>query len=158
MNTSSSTTDRAVLPEEAKSKYKCDHCDFESKSLRGLKTHIGHKHKELEDLEIIRETHSQDKSLELLENGKDRDELSLPLANSTINEEETVIQPIILKMQENGLAKVELVAPNETPPAKVLHTKLGIGTSPEHAKFEDKNCIKYSFEKGKFLIEIFQAK
>ena len=91
-----------------------------------------------------------------MENGKDRDELSLPLANSTINKEDTAIQPIILKMQENGFAKLELAAPNETPHPK--HPKLGIGTSPEHAKFEDKNCIKDSFERGKFLIEIFQAK
>ena len=112
----------------------------------------------IEDLETICKSQCHIKTLELLENFKDRDELSLPLANSTINEEETVIQPIILKMQENGLAKVELAAPHETPPAKVLHPKLGIGTSPEHAKFEDKNCIQYSFEKGKFLIEIFQAK
>ena len=27
-------------------KYKCDHCMFEAKSVRGLKTHIGHMHKD----------------------------------------------------------------------------------------------------------------
>ena len=27
-------------------KYKCDHCTFEAKSVRGLKTHIGHMHKD----------------------------------------------------------------------------------------------------------------
>ena len=29
-------------------KYKCDHCSFEAKSARGLKTHIGHMHKDQE--------------------------------------------------------------------------------------------------------------
>lgn len=45
VNTSSSPTGKAVLPEQAKNEFKCDYCDFESKSQRGLKTHIGHKHK-----------------------------------------------------------------------------------------------------------------
>ena len=29
-------------------KYKCDHCLFEAKSKRGLKTHMGHMHKDQE--------------------------------------------------------------------------------------------------------------
>ena len=43
-------------------------------------------------------------------------------------------------MEEIGLSKVELAGPNKTQPAKVVHTKLGIGTSPEYSKFEDKKC------------------
>ena len=31
-------------------KYKCDHCSFEAKSTRGLKTHRGHMHKDAEKL------------------------------------------------------------------------------------------------------------
>ena len=31
-------------------KYKCDHCSFEAKSARGLKTHKGHMHKDQDNL------------------------------------------------------------------------------------------------------------
>ena len=37
-------------------KYKCDHCMFEAKSMRGIKTHSGHMHKDLE--ETVESTHA----------------------------------------------------------------------------------------------------
>ena len=59
---------------------------------------MGHKNTELEILEIICKTNFPDKSLELLDNGRDRENLSLPLAKSTINKEDTVFQPITPKI------------------------------------------------------------
>ena len=58
--------------------------------------------------------------------------------------------PIILKMEENRYAKVELAGSNETKPAKVLHAKLSIGTSPESSKFEGKKCKGSVLKKGRF--------
>ena len=37
-------------------KYKCDHCMFEAKSMRGIKTHTGHMHKDLK--ETVESTHA----------------------------------------------------------------------------------------------------
>ena len=44
----------AALSPEKKKKFKCDQCNFESESQRGLKVHIGRSHK---DLEVLREEH-----------------------------------------------------------------------------------------------------
>ena len=63
-------------------------------------------------------------------------------------------EPVVLEMQDNGLAKV-LIAPDQSPPTQVFHPKLGIGTAPSFSKVQDKNCIMYTFKKGKFNIEIF---
>ena len=49
-----------------KKKFKCDQCDFESESQRGLKVHIGRNHK---DTEVLREEHEV--SLVLSEPGGD---------------------------------------------------------------------------------------
>ena len=57
-------------------------------------THTGHRHKDLEDIEMVHEPEPKDKSLELVVTVEDRDELSLPLANSTLNMEETVTEPM----------------------------------------------------------------
>ena len=69
-------------------------------------------------------------------------------------------------MQDNGLSKLEMIDPDETPPSKVIHPKLGLGTSPRAVLVEDsdsplvvgmhdkKTHIEYTFEKGKFLIKI----
>ena len=51
---------------------------------------MGHKHRDLEDIEMVRDPELTDKSLELVETAEDREELSLPLANSTIKMEEAV--------------------------------------------------------------------
>ena len=34
------------ITSEKKSKFKCEYCEFEAKSPKGLKTHEGHKHKD----------------------------------------------------------------------------------------------------------------
>ena len=44
----------ASSPEKKKTKFKCDQCNFESESQRGLKVHIGRSHK---DPEVLREEH-----------------------------------------------------------------------------------------------------
>ena len=33
-------------------------------------------------------------------------------------------------MQDNGQSKLEMIDPDETPPSKVMHPKLGLGNSP----------------------------
>ena len=69
-------------------------------------------------------------------------------------------------MQNNVLSTLEMIDPNETPPSKVIHLKLGLGTSPRAVLVEDsdsplvvgmqdkKTHIEYTFNKGKFLIKI----
>ena len=66
-------------------------------------------------------------------------------------------------MQDNGLSKLEMIDPDETPPSKVIHPKLGLGTSPRGVLVEDshtplvigmqdkKTHIEYTFDKGKLL-------
>ena len=63
-------------------------------------------------------------------------------------------EPVVLEMQDNGLAKV-VIAPDQSPPTQVFHPKLEIGTAPSLSKFQGKKCIMYTFKKGKFYIEIF---
>ena len=75
-------------------------------------------------------------------------------------------EPITLSMQDNGLSKLEMIDPDETQPSKVIHPKLGLGTSPRGVLVEDwhtplvigmqdkKTHIEYTFDKGKFLIKI----
>ena len=62
MNTgkNDTVTDKDVMLEHVQSKYKCAQCDFESKYKRCLKTHLGHKHKDPEDIERVREPESKD--------------------------------------------------------------------------------------------------
>ena len=59
--------------------------------------------------------------------------------------------PVTLKLQDNGFAKDVVVSPDEPPPSKVLHPKLGIGTNPRYSKSQDKDCIMYIFHKGNFF-------
>ena len=75
---------------------------------------------------------------------------------SQVDEEEIMEDIVTLEMQDNGLAKIKIRASNETPPEKVLHPNLGVGTQPTYAKFQEKNCVQYNFEKGKFMIEVFE--
>ena len=56
-------------------------------------------------------------------------------------------------MEKNRYAKVELAGSNETKPAKVLHAKLSIGTSPEYSKFEGKKCKGSVLKKGRFWLK-----
>ena len=75
--------------------------------------------------------------------------------HEVVNEKKAA-EPVILEMQDNGFAKV-VIAPEQSPPLQVFHPKLGIGTAPSYSKFKDKNCITYTFKKGKFHIEIFNC-
>ena len=79
-----------VMTEHVQSPFKCAQYDFESKSHNDLKNHIGHTHRDLEDIEMVCDPELKDKSLELVETAEDREELLLPLANSTIKMEEAV--------------------------------------------------------------------
>ena len=65
-------------------------------------------------------------------------------------------EPTILGMQENSFSKLEMIDPNEPPPLKVIHPRLGLGTSPRRC--EDKTHIEYSFATGKFGIKIVPIK
>ena len=78
--------------------------------------------------------------------------------NNTVHKSnKTEEGPIIIEIQDNGFAKIEVIA-DETPPAKVHHPALGIGTTPRYEMFKDKTYIKYIFEAGKFPIEVFFIK
>ena len=105
---------------------KCDQCDYTNVGKKGLKQHIRMKHRLLQ-------------------------------VDGTNDSEEEIMEDIVtLEMQDNGLAKIKISASNETPPEKVLHPNLGVGTQPTYAKFQEKNCVQYNFEKGKFMIEVFE--
>ena len=58
-------TDKDVMQDHVKSQIKCSHCDFESNLQIGIRTHMGHKHKDLENIEIVREPETANKSFEL---------------------------------------------------------------------------------------------
>ena len=51
-------------------------------------------------------------------------------------------------------SKLEMIDSDETPPSKVIYPKLGLGTSPRAVTDKEKKKVEYSFDKGKFLIEI----
>ena len=51
---------------------------------------MGHKHRDLKYIEMVRDPELKDKSLELVETAEDREELSLPLTNFTIKMEGAV--------------------------------------------------------------------
>ena len=73
--------------------------------------------------------------------------------NEFVNPKEET-EAVVLEMQDIGLAQV-VIAPDQSPPTQVFHPKLGIRTAPSFSKVQDKNCIMYTFKKGKFNIEIF---
>ena len=122
------------------SPFRCDQCDYSTKTSRGLKMHVSKQHK-------ISQLDGGDEVLE-------RDISDKPE------------EPIIIFMQDNGLSKLEIIYPDETPPTQVIHPKLGLGTSPRAVLVEDsdsplvvgmqdkKTHMEYTFDKGKFLIKI----
>ena len=116
------------------STFKWDQCEFNTKTSRGLKMHVSKQHK-------ISQLDGENEALE----------------NDISNKSE---DPTILGMQENGLSKLEMIDPDDTPPSKVIHPKLGLGTSPSAViGIEDKNThIEYSFDDGKFWIKIVPIK
>ena len=69
-------------------------------------------------------------------------------------------------MEDNGLSKLEMIGPDETPPSKVILPMLGLGTSPRAVlvknsdsplvvgMHEKKTHIEYTFDNGKVLIKL----
>ena len=112
------------------SSFMCDQCDYSTRTSRGLKMHVSKQHQ-------ISQLDGEDEVLE----------------NSISDKQE---EPIILGMHENGFSKLEMIDPNEPPPSKVIHPRLGLGTSPR--RHEDKTHIEYSFATGKFGIKIVPIK
>ena len=60
---------------------------------------MGHKHRDLEDFYMVCDLDLKEQSLQMLETAEERDELLLPLANSTINMGEPVTEPINSRMK-----------------------------------------------------------
>ena len=112
------------------STFRCDQCDYYTRTSRGLKMHVSKQHK-------ISQLDGEDEVLE--DSISDKPE-----------------EPTILGMQENGFSKLEMIDSDETPPSKVIHPRLGLGTSPR--RHEDKTHIEYSFATGKFGIKIVPTK
>ena len=77
--------------EESSQDFKCEHCEKTFTSKQGVTIHIGHKHKDLKKTEVQRSEVS-DNSLNMSEVNEERENISLPLANSTINAEEEGIK------------------------------------------------------------------
>ena len=59
-------------------------------------------------------------------------------------------------MQDNYIIQLEMNTFDDTPPSKVVHPRLVLGTTPRaKTRWEDqKKCILYAFKDGDFLIEI----
>ena len=83
-----------------------------------------------------------------------KEETVLQHSTESNKTEEEIVNP---KLQDNGFARLEVNA-DETPPLRVFHPKLGFGTNPRYSTFKDKNCVEYTFKKGKFSIEVFPSK
>ena len=75
-----STASVTISPTVVESNFKCDLCDFETTTQKGLNTNRGHKHR----AEQLREE-EQNISLDLSLTSEDRDD-SFPAANSTIKD------------------------------------------------------------------------
>ena len=118
----------------------CDICGHTTKTENGMKLHRKNKH-ELSQI---------DRNTSVMQPEPEEDTVQKHSAGSNDKEED----PLVLEMQDNGLARIKLIT-DGTPPPKVLHAKLGVGTNPRQSKLKDKNCIEYVFEKGKFAIEVF---
>ena len=63
---------------------KCEHCEKAFSSKQGLSIHIGNKDLKKPEVQF---SETLDSSLNMSEVNEDRDNISLPLANSTINAE-----------------------------------------------------------------------
>ena len=172
-----SSADNDVMPQEVQSQVKCAICGFDSKSQRGLRTHMGHKHKDLKESEILREDNSKDKSLDLSETKRDRDELSLPLANSTLHEEPSQAE-VEIDDDATELVTDKGTSPegetlkedifmlnldleywtwpqNKPPPLKVHHPQEGLGISPNlYTDALGFDQISYRFKTG--VCDVFE--
>ena len=68
-----------------------------------------------------------------------------------------VEEPVIFKMPENGYAEIKQIAPGETPPARVYHSELGIGSDPSRTKWGVRVWIEYVFEVDNVEMEMYQV-
>ena len=116
-----------------------------------MKVHKGTKHKETQQPEQFR-AESLDHSLTLTPFKEPREEYSEE-ANSVKKEEE----PVIFKMLDNGYAETKKIAHGETPPARVYHPELGIGSKPRQTKWGDRVWIEYVFEVYNVEMEMYQV-
>ena len=133
--------------------FNCDICEYVTSMKCGVLTHKGHKHKE----EVHKEDENESLEISVVIEEREEDINYLLLANSTFDETETELvgnDPLRLKLQENGFAKI-VISPDSPLPKLVLHPKLGIGKIPRLTKVQEKKCVEYTFEKGTFAIEIF---
>ena len=131
--------------------FQCDKCNFTSNSDHGVKVHKGTKHKETQQPEQFR-AESLDHSLTLTPVKEPKEEYSEE-TNSLKKEEE----PVIFKMLDNGYAETKKIAHGETPPARVYHPELGIGSKPRQTKWGDRVWIEYVFEVDNVEMEMYQV-
>ena len=59
---------------------------------------------------------------------------------------------------DSGHAETKVLAPGDTPPARVLHPKLGIGTKPRQTEWRDTIWIEYIFESSNVQMEMYKYK
>ena len=78
-----------------------------------------------------------------------------PEKSPDINEEEA---PVIFMLLDSGHAETKVLAPGDTPPARVLHPKLGIGTKPRQTEWRDTIWIEYIFESSNVQMEMYKYK
>ena len=70
------------MPGHQETDFMCEYCDKSFKSLRGLKTHMGHIHRDIQKPEKVR-NEDVNTSLEISHASDEREEIPHPLANST---------------------------------------------------------------------------
>ena len=79
--TASSTSQPSQSPGRNEKQFKCDQCDFSSESQRGLKVHMGRRHKEPETLR--KEKHEESFNLSLQSEDRDHDVSLVDAGNSS---------------------------------------------------------------------------
>ena len=63
---------------------------------------------------------------------------------------------VIFKLLDSGYAETKLLAVGETPPERVIHPTLGVGTKPRQTEFQDNVWIEYIFETSNVQMEMFK--
>ena len=89
------------------STFKCDQCDFNTKTSFGLKLHVSKQHK-ISQLDGEPEV----------------------VSNELSDKHAEYEDQVILSMKDNGFSKLEMLDPDEPPPSEVVHPRLGIGRNP----------------------------
>jgi hypothetical protein len=82
--TASSTSQPSQSPGQNEKQFKCDQCEFSSESQRGLKVHMGRRHKDLQLPETLRaEEHEESLNLSLQSEDRDQDVSLVDAGNSS---------------------------------------------------------------------------